>query len=60
MIKGESLVYMKRDEARTLMRGSLEKESLRVHCLATAAIMKVLAVRMGGGPGALGDDRGPP
>ncbi|MCU0631773.1 MAG: hypothetical protein MUC66_02220 [Methanolinea sp.] len=51
---------MKRDEARTLMRGSLEKESLRVHCLATAAIMKVLAVRMGGGPGALGDDRGPP
>lgn len=41
---------MNREEARALMNSFLEKESLRHHCLATAAIMKVLATRMGGDP----------
>lgn len=38
------------EEARALMNSFLEKESLRSHCLATAAIMKALATRMDGDP----------
>ncbi|MBP7120119.1 MAG: HDIG domain-containing protein [Methanolinea sp.] len=41
---------MNREDARALMTSFLEKESLRNHCLATAAIMKALAIRMGGNP----------
>jgi len=41
---------MDREDARNAMRSFLEKESLRNHCLATAAIMKALALRMGGDP----------
>jgi len=47
----ESLVCMHRDEACTLMCTYIQKEGLRGHCLATAAIMKALAARMGGDPG---------
>lgn len=41
---------MNREDACTLMSSFLEKENLRIHCLATAAIMKALATRMGGDP----------
>lgn len=41
---------MDREDAKNVMGSFLEKESLRNHCLATAAIMKALALRMGGDP----------
>ncbi|OPX66203.1 MAG: Ribonuclease Y [Methanoregulaceae archaeon PtaB.Bin056] len=47
---GEILEGMQTEEARHLMRACLEKESLRSHCLSTAAIMKALASRMGKDP----------
>ena len=41
---------MNREDALGIMTSFLEKESLRNHCLATAAIMKALALRIGGDP----------
>lgn len=42
----ESVICMQNEEARSYMRANLQKESLKAHCLATAAIMKALAARM--------------
>ncbi len=47
---GDILVGMQTEEARALMCAFLKKESLRSHCLSTAAIMKALAHRMGKDP----------
>ncbi|OPX73094.1 MAG: phosphodiesterase [Methanoregulaceae archaeon PtaB.Bin152] len=47
---GDILVDMQTEEARALMCTCLKKESLRSHCLSTAAIMKALASRMGEDP----------
>ncbi len=41
---------MQREEACALLFSCVQKESLRSHCLATAAIMKALAGRMGKDP----------
>jgi len=41
---------MDRDEALALLDGHVHKESLRNHCLATAAIMRAVAPVMGGDP----------
>jgi len=41
---------MDRDEALALLDGHVHKESLRNHCLATAAILRAVAPVMGGDP----------
>lgn len=50
MVLKDSLACMQREEARDIMRAYLKKESLQSHCLATAAIMKALASRIGTDP----------
>lgn len=48
--KEKFITGMDREDARLLMFSFLQKENLRNHCLATAAIMKALAPCMGGDP----------